>query len=81
MSSKATINHKKYYRVILEGFDPQKANADSFALKLSMATRTSLPRARQVVRGLPTVIKRDLDVVQANKLKSNVERSGETHGR
>jgi rubrerythrin len=76
MSAKLSIHAKRYYRVVLEGFDPKQDNADSFSLKLSMRTRTTLPRARQAVRAMPCSIKQGVDVAQANKLKDNIEGIG-----
>lgn len=76
MSEKVSIHSKKFYRVVLESIDPQRENVDSFAIKLAMRTRTSLPRVRQVVRNLPKTVKRGLDVRQANRLKTAIEEVG-----
>ena len=76
MAQKVSLHSKKYYRVVLETIDPARANPESFAIKLAMASRTSLPRVRQVVRNLPYAIKKGLTVAQANRLKSLVEKCG-----
>jgi outer membrane biosynthesis protein TonB len=76
MPEKVSIHSKKYYRVVLESIDPQRENAESFAIKLAMRTRTSLPRVRQVIRKLPKTIKKGLDVQRANKLKTVIEETG-----
>ncbi len=79
-----TIHTKKFFRVVLEGFDPTVDTAESFSVKLSMRTRVSLPRARQLVAGLPRIVKSGLSAAQANRLKSVLEDIGgkarlETH--
>ncbi len=76
MAQKVTVNTKKYYRVILEGIDPNIASPESFAIKLSLRTRTALPRVQQVLRHLPYSVKRGVDADQANKLKSVLESIG-----
>lgn len=83
-TEKVTIHTKKFYRVVLEGFDPAFDTVESFAVKLSMRTRVSLPRARQLIRGLPRIVKSNLSSAQANRLKGVLEEIGgkariETH--
>ncbi|MDH3216035.1 MAG: hypothetical protein OEN01_07045 [Candidatus Krumholzibacteria bacterium] len=79
-----SVHTKKYYRVVLEEIDRSCETIDTFSIKLSMRTRTPLPRVRQVVRKLPYAIKSGLSAAQANKLKSILEEIGgrtrlETH--
>jgi hypothetical protein len=71
-----SVHTKKYYRVVLEDFNRDTESLEGFAIKLSMRTRTTLPRVRQVLRNLPYVIKSGLSSEQANLLKSILERSG-----
>jgi hypothetical protein len=61
---------------VLESIDPNVETPDTFAIKLAMRTRTSLPRVRQVVRGIPCAIKQGVSVGQANALKSILEEIG-----
>ena len=76
MSQDVTTHRKKYYKVTLDGVDERVSNLDSLAVKMSLSMRATLPRARNVLRRLPAVIKRDLDVNQANKLKNILEQLG-----
>lgn len=78
------IHTRKYYRVVVEGIDPSRANEDSFAIKLSMTTRSTPQRVRTVIRNLPYTVKSGLSATAANKLKAIIERIGgivriETH--
>lgn len=71
-----SIHTKRYYLVILEGIDTQRETVESFAIKLSMRTRTTLPRVRQILRNLPYTIKKGLSMAQANRLKNVIEELG-----
>jgi hypothetical protein len=75
-SGNVSVYTKKYYRVVLEGFDQKRENADSFAIKLSIRTRTPLPRVRHVLRRLPRTIRSGLSQEQANRLKAVLESIG-----
>ncbi|MCZ6767364.1 MAG: zinc ribbon domain-containing protein [bacterium] len=82
--SSIDVNTKKYYRVVVEGIDPSQANEDSFAIKLSMKTRSTPQRVRTVIRNLPYTVKSGLSATAANKLKAIIEGIGgivriETH--
>jgi hypothetical protein len=66
----------KYYRVILSGIDPRKETPDTFALKLSIQTRTPISRINSIVRNLPAPIKSGLDVTQARKFSAVMEELG-----
>jgi hypothetical protein len=82
----ADIDHKtvpteqsrgtKYYRVILNGIDPGKETADTFALKLSIQTRAPITRINSIVRNIPSPIKSGLDFSQARKFASVIEELG-----
>ena len=74
--SKISVHSKKYYRVVLEKIDRERATIESFTIKLSLRMRTSLPRVKQVARRLPCAIKHSLTVNQANKLKNLLEELG-----
>lgn len=83
-SDKITVHTRKFYRVVLEEIDTSCETKQSFAIKLSMRTRTPLPRVQHVVRRLPYTIKSGLSSSQANRLKSILEEIGgrarlETH--
>ncbi|UCG51261.1 MAG: hypothetical protein JSW58_13855 [Candidatus Latescibacterota bacterium] len=71
-----TIHTKKYYRVVLESVDAKRETPETFAIKLSVRTRTPLPRAKQVVKELPFTLKSNLSAAQANRLKSVIEDIG-----
>ena len=71
-----SIHTKRYYLVILEGIDPKRETVESFAIKLSMRTRTTLPRVRQILRNLPYTIKKGVSMAQANRLKNVIEEIG-----
>ncbi len=75
-TEKVTIQTKKFYRVVLKGFDPSLDTAGSFAVKLSMRTRVFMPRARQVIADLPRIVKSNISSAQANRLKSVLEDIG-----
>jgi len=82
--SKVDIHTKKYYRVVVEGIDTSVANEESFAIKLSMKTRSTPQRVRSVMRNMPYTIKSGLSSAAANKLKGLIESAGgiariETH--
>jgi hypothetical protein len=76
MASQVTVHSEKLYRVVLEKIDRTQETADTFAIKLSMRTRTPLPRCRLVIRRLPSVIKQNVSVAKANKLKAILEEIG-----
>jgi hypothetical protein len=83
-AGKLSIHTKKYHKVVLEEIDSGRETTESFSIKLSMRTRTPLPRVRQVLKRLPYTIKSGLSSSQANKLKSVLESIGgrarvETH--
>jgi hypothetical protein len=76
VSARISVHSKRYFRVVLESINPDRESAESFAIKLAMRTRTSLPRVRQVVRRLPCPVKQGVSVAQANALKSVLEGIG-----
>lgn len=71
-----TIHTRKYFRVVLDGIDPALETPDSFAIKLTVKTRTVLRRARHVAHNVPYVVKSGLDASRANYLKSLLEEIG-----
>ncbi|MCK4774520.1 MAG: hypothetical protein KAT30_07030, partial [Candidatus Krumholzibacteria bacterium] len=73
VASRISVHSKRFFRVVLEAIDADRDSPDSFAIKLSMKTHTSLPRVRQLVRRLPCTIKQGLSVDQANRLKVVLE--------
>jgi hypothetical protein len=75
-SGNITIHTRRFYRVVLERIDGRRETLDSFAIKLSMATRTPIKRAKQIGMNLPHTIKSNLSAPQANRLKSVVEEIG-----
>jgi hypothetical protein len=79
-----TIHTRKFHRVVLEDLDGACETPESFALKLSFATRTPIHRAKQIVNNRPHVLKANLTAAAANRLKSVIEDIGgkvrlETH--
>ncbi len=76
VDSRISVHSKRFFRVVLESIDVDRESPESFALKLSLRTRTALPRVRQVVRRLPSAVKQGLSVDQANKLKVILEQLG-----
>ena len=73
---KVSVHAKKYYKVVLEEIDRNRETPETFALKLSVRTRTTLPRAKGLIRHLPRTVRQALSANQANKLKAVLEDIG-----
>ncbi len=65
-----------YYRVVLESIDLYKETKESFALKLSMQTRTPVTRINTIVKNMPYAIKSGLTMSQAKKFSAVLEELG-----
>lgn len=66
----------KYYRVVLEAIDLHRETKDSFALKLSMQTRTPVTRINAIVNNMPCPVKSGLSMSQAKKFSTVLEEFG-----
>ncbi|UCH83442.1 MAG: hypothetical protein JSW50_13435 [Candidatus Latescibacterota bacterium] len=75
-SENITIHTRKFFRVTLRDIDRACETPESFAIKLSLVTKTPITRAKQIVATLPHLIKHDLSAAQANRLKSLIEDIG-----
>ncbi len=62
--------------MILEGVDPLKETLDTFSIKVSLQTRTPLPRVRSILKRFPNTVKSGLDQTQARKLAAVLEELG-----
>lgn len=71
-----SVHSKKYYKVILEEIDASRETFESFVVKLSVRTRTTLPRAKGLARHLPRTMRQGLSATQANQLKAVLEDIG-----
>jgi hypothetical protein len=74
--TKVNVHTRKFYRVVLEGIDPNKETPATFALKLSLRLSITLPRSKQFVKNAPCRIKGNISASEANKLKAILEEIG-----
>lgn len=74
----ADVDPDAEYRVFLESIDTLRESPDTFALKLSMRIKMPLPRARILVKSMPSQISSGMPYAKARRLVRLLDKMGGT---